>query len=601
MPRLIKGGIFFFFILANPLCRAFSGQDMPVDLERIVVSKPKACITGTYSLDYDNLENLAADSPVEGLSFLPIDLQSRMLNSGIQTDFSLRGSSFQGVLMLLNGQRINDPQTGHFNSDIPLTKEDIENIKVMPAASSSLFGPDAMGGALDFQLKNPAEKKLVLELSGGRFNSAAGLFSASGKLTDSFSARLSVQRRESSGFHYDTDFNDLISTLATSLAIPDGELNTSFGYQDKRFGAFDFYTPGLGYPSKEWTKTCLFDTGLNLSKAGWLIKPNFIWRRHYDKFVLDKTGIKSTYLNRHRTDMFTPNAYFQRDAASLGRVGFGLEYGQERINSTNLGKHSRDHKSIFIDDGKDLNRELSLGSSFRVDDFTGFDKTCTGAVNLKYQLSEINSLNFGLSRNIRIPSFTELYYNDPTTTGDAGLSSEKAMNYQLGYEHKNGEFCAGTTVFFRDEKDMIDWVKTTSSQVKFEADNITQDRASGIEGYAKLKVNQWCDLDANYTYVNRYSDKKGYIYKYGQNYTRHLSNMLCTFRLPFGTQTLGWTYKKKPGRSGWFVMDAHLAYDLNRNAGFFFNATNLLNAAYEEIVGIPQPGRYVEGGLRFEW
>jgi outer membrane cobalamin receptor len=580
---------------------AFSSQDAPVDLERIVVSRPKACLVNTYSQSYDSIETLPADSPVEGLNFLPLDLQSRMLNSGIQTDFSLRGSNFQGVLMLLNGQRINDPQTGHFNSDIPLTKEDIEDIKVMPGASSSLFGPDAIGGALDFQLKNPAEKKLVLELSGGRFNSAAGLFSASGKLTDNFSARLSVQRRESAGFHYDTDFNDFISTLATSLAIPDGELNTSFGYQDKRFGAFDFYTPGLGYPSKEWTKTCLFDTGLNLNKAGWLVKPNFIWRRHYDKFVLDKTGIRSTYLNRHCTDMFTPNLYFQRDAAGLGRMGFGLEYGQERINSTNLGKHSRDHKSIFIDDGKELSREFSLGSSFRLDDFAGFDKTCSGAINLKYRLSEINSLNLGLARNIRIPSFTELYYNDPTTIGDAGLSSEKAMNYQLGYERKEGEFYAGATVFFRDEKDMIDWVKTMPGQVKFKADNITQDRASGIEGYAKLKLNRWCDLDANYTYVNRQSDKKGYIYKYGQNYTRHLSNILCTFRLPFGIQTLGWTYKKKPGRSGWLVMDAHFAYGLNRNTRFFFNATNLLNSAYEEIVGIPQPGRYVEGGLKFEW
>src|SRR5690554_6071006 len=33
---------------------------------------------------------------------------------GVQSDLTMRGSSFNGVLLLLDGARLNDPMTGHF-------------------------------------------------------------------------------------------------------------------------------------------------------------------------------------------------------------------------------------------------------------------------------------------------------------------------------------------------------------------------------------------------------------------------------------------------------------------------------------------------------
>ena len=41
-----------------------------------------------------------------------IDLRQRGID-GIQSDVSIRGGSFEQVLILLNGIKINDPQTGH--------------------------------------------------------------------------------------------------------------------------------------------------------------------------------------------------------------------------------------------------------------------------------------------------------------------------------------------------------------------------------------------------------------------------------------------------------------------------------------------------------
>jgi len=598
MLKINRCGLFFIFTL---ILSYFNVAFCSVDLETIVISKNKTHLLRPYSLEADSLENLPQDSPIETLSFLPLDLQSRSPKGSIQTDFSLRGSTFQGVLMLIDGQRINDPQTAHHNSDIPLTEEDIKRIEVIPGVSSSVFGPDAIGGAINIILKKPQSRKIILKLKGGQYQTGSGLFSISDKI-DNLGIRLSLENQESKGFHYDTDFKKFTSTLNSSLDIPDGDFNISLGYQEKEFGAYDFYTPGLGYPSKEWTKTYLLNTGFNLVKEGLIIKPNFLWRRHYDKFMLDKTQRRSTYLNHHRTDIYTPNIYLQKEIGILGNAGLGLEYGEERINSTNLGKHNRKHKSIFMDESKDLNDKLSLGLSFRTDDFDSFDQAYTGSTNLRYRVSDGNYIHLGISRSMRIPSFTELYYSDPTTLGNASLSAEKSFNYQTGYDYKKEKLSAGFTFFFRQEEDFIDWIKRTPAQAKWQVENITKSQeVSGIENYLKFKIKPNLTLDSNYTYINKCINDRGYIYKYGPNYIKHLINNMFSFNLPFGVQTIELTYKKKPSRRGWFLLNTRLSYNLNKTSQFFVEISNLLNVEYQEIEGIPQPGRWIEAGVRFEW
>jgi vitamin B12 transporter len=285
----------------------------------------------------------------------------------------------------------------------------------------------------------------------------------------------------------------------------------------------------------------------------------------------------------------------------LGRLGLGVEYGQERINSTNLGKHLRQHKSIFSDQSKDLNDKFSLGLSFRFDDFDTFGKVYTGSSTVKLKLSAQDSVHLGASRNMRIPSFTELYYNDPTTLGDAGLSAEKSLNYQAGYAYQKENFSWGATFFIRQEKDFIDWVKRSSSQVKWQAENISQADVSGIESYLKLEINSLLALSSNYTYINKRTDDKGYLYKYGPNFIRHLANTGIELTLPFGAQSLEVTYKKKPRRNGWCLVSSHFSYKVNKTSKIFLNISNLFNVEYQEIEGIPCAGRWIEAGLRLEW
>src|SRR3954468_7854383 len=68
---------------------------------------------------------------------------------GVQTDFSIRGAGFGQMLVLVDGARINDAQSGHHNGDIPVPLDAIDRIEVMYGPGSSLFGADAFGGTVN--------------------------------------------------------------------------------------------------------------------------------------------------------------------------------------------------------------------------------------------------------------------------------------------------------------------------------------------------------------------------------------------------------------------------------------------------------------------
>ena len=594
--------VFLVILIAGGLSAAASADDdTPVDLGSISVSRGGS--PGVHS--YTASRRSFCDSPyspfVGALESQPLDLETRSPQGGVQTDYSLEGSSFQGVLMLLDGQRINDPQTAHHNSDIPVTSEDVEKIEVIPGITSARLGPDGIGGAIDTVLRKPDADRNVIEAGIGERGSRNGLLSVARKGKD-IGWQGSLEESRSDGFRADTDFNQWLATFHAVCAVPDGELGSYFGSETKEFGAFDFYTPGLGYPSREWTRTYLSTTGLSVEKEGFLLKPNFLWRRHYDKFVLDETGLRSGYLAYHHTDMFTPNIYVQAEAGSLGKAGIGAEYGDERMISTSLGKHGRAHRSLFADDEKTLNDRLSLAFSGRWDDYDGFGSVYTGSSGFTWKLCPDNFLHAGVSESARVPSFTELYYNDPTTLGDNTLAEERSLNYQAGYDHKNKTLSWGQTLFVRREKDFIDWVKPSDGPLtKWRAENIVSADVYGLTNYAGYTLNDNISTSINYTYTDRRAGDQGLLFKYGPNYAEHLLNDVWTIRLPFGVQTAGLTYKKKPGRGGFCVFNLKFGCDLTKDAGVYLKLSNLFDKKYEEIAGIPQPGRWIEGGIRVAW
>ena len=481
-----------------------------------------------------------------------------------------------------------------------MTRADIQAVQVLPGAASSLFGPDSIGGAVNIILKEPSRTTTVLESTGGSYQTAGGLLSVT-RASQEAGLRLSLARDVSGGLRSDTDTKQVTANSTSTIKLPAGTFDTFFGYNQKDFGAFDFYTPGLGFPSREHTKTLLFESGCELDAQGLLIKPQVLWRRHYDTFILDRDQIRSTSVNRHRTDLVTPGVYLRDTLPYVGTVGSGIEYGSEHIVSTNLGKHIRDHASAYLDESWEAAGRLIPSWSLRFDDFDSFGGMLTGSAALKKILGERGTVRIGVAKTGRIPSFTELFYNDPTTIGDPALKPEEAFLFQAGGDYAARVVSFGSTVFFRKERNMIDWVKQSVSQSLWTARNISRADAKGIETYLRLRAGGNLELESNYTFVSKDTHESGLLYKYGQNFASHLANAVMKLRMPFVTGTCGLSYKKKPGRGGWFVLQTGFSRRLGGAGEIFCDLDNLLGKEYEEIPGIEQPGRNVRAGLRFEW
>src|SRR6201996_3260689 len=88
---------------------------------------------------------------------------------GAQADISIRGTSFEQTLVLINGLRINDAQTSHNNMDIPIPLSAMRSIDILHGAGSTLYGSDAIGGAIDFVTAEPTASSLRLRAGGGNF------------------------------------------------------------------------------------------------------------------------------------------------------------------------------------------------------------------------------------------------------------------------------------------------------------------------------------------------------------------------------------------------------------------------------------------------
>jgi len=97
-----------------------------------------------------------------------LDLRQRG-PGGIQADLSIRGSTFSQTLVLWNGRRLNDPQSGHHNLDVPVPLDAVESIEVLRGAGSSLYGADAVGGVVNIVTRPPERGEMRLRAAYGSF------------------------------------------------------------------------------------------------------------------------------------------------------------------------------------------------------------------------------------------------------------------------------------------------------------------------------------------------------------------------------------------------------------------------------------------------
>lgn len=548
-------------------------------------------------LTQEEIEKLPARTPQDLLNYVGVDIQNRGVQ-GIKADISLNGSTFQQVLILVNGVRVKDPQTAHQDLDLFFGIDDIERIEVIPASASARYGPDGIGGAVNFVLKKP-RKQNSLTASGGNHTTAQQALNVYYQALGAEN-RFSVRNFSTGGSRYDTDARSSTFFQSTRLDRKNFSFLLDAGYNEKEFGAFDFYTPGRGFPSKEWINVKNVDARVIYEDEHFSFEPRFAFRQLYDKFMLTIQN-PGLYLNHHRTDVLTAGGTLTFPFAS-GKFASGAEYGQEHIVSGNLGDHTRSRWAFLAEPSWDCTESTSLGAVMRVDDYSTFKQEGTGSVLVKTALAAGEEVFASLGRLIRIPTFTELYYSDPTTAGNSNLKPETAYSFESGWTKRlRDSFVLNLGGFIRREFDTIDFTKETPADPKFVARNIDEAFTVGVNLYGRWDVDAHFSCEMRYLYTNKKLKDNGLIYKYGFSYLQHMIDLGLEHRFGAWRNRADILMKKKPQRRAWAIVSDKLSVDVARRWRVFVEVYNLFNAEFQDIEGIPEQGRTVNLGVTLNW
>jgi outer membrane cobalamin receptor len=520
-----------------------------------------------------------------------IDLQQRAPD-GVQADLSILGSTFAETLVLVNGLRVNDAQTAHHDMDIPIPPEAVTRIEVLQGAGSTFYGADAMGGAVNF-LTAPAQASEIRVRAGlGNYGfNQEHIFGS--LLNRNWSETVVADRDFSTGFRSDRDFRNNTASSEMRFQSALGQTDVLFAGSDRPFGADQFYGD---FPSWERTKNWFASAQQDLGKQ---TSAAFGFRRHSDEYVLFRDD-PAIYENNH-IDESWQGALRRHD--SLGEnstLSYGAEGQGDSINSNNLGDHARNREAVYANLDFRALRRFSLSAGAREEFFSGgtsvFSPTVAGGMWLKSAMK----LRVSVSRGFRLPTYTDLYYSDPSNIGNPSLKPESAWSFEAGGDwNPGGRISAGMTFFQRWDSNVIDYVQFAPGQ-PFQATNIQHLHFTGVEADTNFHMPHDQQVQLAYTFLH--GDQAllpGTVSRYAFNYPSHEGVFIW-----IGSWREFLVARTRVGVTQRFEQEAYPVWDLAlaRKEGMirpYLQLANLSNTGYEEIPGVIMPSRSVIGGLEF--
>jgi iron complex outermembrane receptor protein len=513
----------------------------------------------------------------------------------VQADVSVRGSSFQQVLVTLDGVALADPQTAHHNMDLPFPVDALESVTVIPGPGSAFFGPAALAGTIDLAPRVPAEDGALVRVSAGDFGTVR-VSARADAVRGRAATTLSSAGASSRGFMEGTDYEVFSLWGSTVVSAGGGRVRVSAGRSDKDFGAADFYGD---YPSRERTASTLVDAAPEFRAGDWTLKLLVRYRGHDDSFTLieDDPGF---YHNEHATRAFIERITATGPATRWGATAAGVERSDALLESSNLGNRRSATTSAFAQHRLGEDEPWTVDAGLRVDDHNRWGPEASPSLGASFRPSGGVRLRGSVARGIRPPSFTELYYSDPKNIGDPGLKPETGWGTEAGADLAfGGGAAAGLTLFRREDRDVIDWVRATPSD-PWKARNIGRVAAQGAELAASFAAGP-LRLKADCRATDLRHDAGALESKYVLNAPRSDAGLAAELvsRRGFSASAQA-RHRDIPGLNSYWLLGGRIARKLGR-ATVFALGRNLLDERYVEIPGVPTAGRSVEAGVEVQW
>ena len=585
----------------------------------------------------DNFKNLPVHSLDELLRYVPgVEIQARG-PMGSQSDIVLRGGTFQQVLVILDGMRLNDPNTGHFNSYIPIAPTEIDRIEILKGASSAIYGADAVGGVIyvftkTFTAKQDEDKTTASAgISAGQYgymNANAGIFYSKknfsvsgGVITNNADG---IQQRGIKGYFHNTT----ASVSAKYYFNPKWDIAYRYAYDNRDFAAQNFYTV---YPfdtaneqvSSHWQQLSL---GFHAQKQQLKLDAGF--KRVNDNYQFAPASAANANISK----LFQTLLQYQNELSVKTTFIAGFNYQQKIIRSNDRGDHDLFLASPSISLSHQLARNLYVHPSLQWVMFRNISSELVPQLDLSYKNKGVQ-LRGSVGKTIRDADFTERYNNynksqvKSGSIGNPDLKAERSVSYEAGADLFVKTYLKLSATFFqRFHQRLIDYSTTPYDEMP-RKDNLIP---TGIYALAKniASVNTTgIETDIQYTHhfteEHRLSGSLGLLWLdskssdsipsfYISSHARFLTNFSLIYQYNDLSLSINGLYKKRKTQTAssinaaitpdYFIMNAKAEYSfLQRSLSVFAELDNVFNRQYSDLLGAVMPGSWFIGGIKFQW
>ncbi|MCX5750212.1 MAG: TonB-dependent receptor [Candidatus Saganbacteria bacterium] len=505
--RRLLGTFFLLALLAIPVF----AEDVPTfrSSEYVVSASklPQSRFENPWSvtvLTSEEIKALGAANLADAVRFAAgVDVKSTG-QIGAQSSIKLRGSSYQQVLVLLDGARLNSPLLGGAQiEDILL--EDVDRIEVVRAPVSSVYGADAVGGVINVITKKDAANNISFK-SGTYLDGDLSL--SIGKLPFFKRSYLNLNGIKDRGFRQNSDYqatNGLLAVgwddLVGSWDVTLGQYSASKGLPGVPSVEADPYSSSTpGDREKDWRTFA--DVGLKHSFGD----KNSLNVRAYENILNQETHIFDFW-----GGSFADTSYYSWEKmieASHGfsilnqSLSYGGDYRESYGRSDYAGMHTINNIGVFLEDQVTFGRQLYLTLGVRGDRHSVIGDNVSPRVGLVYSPWRDLFIKTSLSYAYRAPTLNDLYWNDPIWQmyGNANLRSEKIRSGEICLERRLGSGSYASVTYYDSAiTDLILWNFDPLTYIT-QAENLGTSSVTGVEFEYVQKLSDAMSGFLNYTY-----------------------------------------------------------------------------------------------------
>jgi len=544
-----------------------------------------------------------------------VDIRQRGV-SGTQADVSIDGSTFDEVLVLVNGVKMSDPQTGHHLMNVPIPLMAIDHIEILRGPAAGIYGVNALAGAINIVTRVPKENDVIAQVySGSNFQTD----SATGKTYYGWGAQasaalgnekqshvLSVAHDESNGCRYNTGYNAYRLFYQNHIAVSSkSNIDAMGGYVSNDFGANGYYAAPVDINSTENVQTVLGSVKYSYQLSPRVtISPRLSYRYNKDNYIFIKQS-PEVYHNVHETNVLTGEVQSSIKLKN-GNAGIGIEYRKEDIHSTNLGKRERNNIGIYAECKYNFTQHLNAAINLYSNSNSDFGWQLLPSADIGYTFLRHWKVFANASEGERLPTYTDLYYVGPTNIGNANLKPEHASYAEAGLQYKTYSTTLEAAYFYRHVTDFIDWVRASSLD-PWQPRNFQSINTKGLTLRANYSLGRdlqlpkgyTIDLNASYTYLDQQIEaSKEQISKYAIEALRHQA-VLSVNTVLFNHLLINFAgrYQYRISNNDYTILDARVGYK-SKWWELYADVNNILDAQYKEIGTVPMPGRWFTIGAR---